>query len=631
MASRHVLGPSLKRSRRSSKSKSTSALQTWALGDMDAAVALVVGGTYSVREAAHRHGVPKSTLSDYVHDARGPRLPSKKKLGRSTILSPAMEQRLSEYLQDRAELHVPMTLEQFADKVAEFGRAHGVAWLTPGSKPSRKWLRGFRERHAEISLRVAQRFPLHRVLRSATLIDWLTMYKRWADDTPGLSSEYIYNMDEIIFSGDGRVVRVLARTGMSSLQMLDPDRPTHITVIVCGNARGDFLPPLFVLKGGMSEIARELAAEEEVDSFNGLIVSTPSGWVDGQCYTSWVTDVFIPYARPSGGYPVTLILDNLAVHHNEDAQIRLAEAGVTVITLPPRTTHKLQPLDVAVFAQLKSKYGKWRQVSATERQEIRPTSLLERIKAISLIVQDAQLRTSMRRGFRKTGLWPPDPTKLVPSAATKRALARAHAAKASDVLGIPKLKQRPARNTRLPKLEHVIETPGQVKQRYRDHKLAQIARRCWGPLVRKLRRHSKKLGSKRGVTAGPAAAAAAESETGTQVHCMRALLRYPDNPRMMSQPPWLLVQGPARSTRKRRLADISGTCSGDATQARSAPAQCHTGTKIRESWAQAVRLVHTVSELIVLTASSRPTPRSSSTQIATHLQSVGVSALQRNR
>lgn len=58
---------------------------------------------------------------------------------------------------------------------------------------------------------------------------------------------------------------------------------------------------------------------------------------------------FIKYTQSSIDNPNVLIYDNHESHLSIDT-LNLAKAnGVTVITFPPHSTNKLQPLDVGVY------------------------------------------------------------------------------------------------------------------------------------------------------------------------------------------------------------------------------------------------------------------------------------------
>lgn len=63
---------------------------------------------------------------------------------------------------------------------------------------------------------------------------------------------------------------------------------------------------------------------------------------------------FVKYAKPSKNERHVIILDG---HHSDKtlAAVEYArENGIELITLPPHSTHKMQPLDLTFFRGLKS-------------------------------------------------------------------------------------------------------------------------------------------------------------------------------------------------------------------------------------------------------------------------------------
>jgi hypothetical protein len=54
---------------------------------------------------------------------------------------------------------------------------------------------------------------------------------------------------------------------------------------------------------------------------------------------------FIKYTPPSPDDPVLLILDGHNNHKSLEAIMEAKQAGIHLLSIPPHTSHKLQPLD----------------------------------------------------------------------------------------------------------------------------------------------------------------------------------------------------------------------------------------------------------------------------------------------
>lgn len=62
--------------------------------------------------------------------------------------------------------------------------------------------------------------------------------------------------------------------------------------------------------------------------------------------------------KPSKNEPVLLLLDNHSSHISLSIFDYCKEHGIILLTIPPHTSHKLQPLDVSFYGPLKSAFNK---------------------------------------------------------------------------------------------------------------------------------------------------------------------------------------------------------------------------------------------------------------------------------
>ena len=107
------------------------------------------------------------------------------------------------------------------------------------------------------------------------------------------------------------------------------------------------LPLLCVFKG---KYVMENWIDQDVASQTAVSVSS-RGWMETTLFFNWFRDVFLPNTGEER--PVLLIYDGHTTHISTQL-IRLAQQNqVTIMKLPPHTTHLLQPLVVAVFKSLK--------------------------------------------------------------------------------------------------------------------------------------------------------------------------------------------------------------------------------------------------------------------------------------
>lgn len=81
-----------------------------------------------------------------------------------------------------------------------------------------------------------------------------------------------------------------------------------------------------------------------------------SGWMTCDNFVK-VINHFIKHSRHSKDFPLILILDNHDSHISFESLELCKKNNIHVITLPPHTSSKTQPLDRSVFGPMKSVYN----------------------------------------------------------------------------------------------------------------------------------------------------------------------------------------------------------------------------------------------------------------------------------
>lgn len=90
------------------------------------------------------------------------------------------------------------------------------------------------------------------------------------------------------------------------------------------------------------------------------VALSEKGWTSDYIGLQWFEKLFVPQAKEKNitEKPILLIYDG----HHSHASIELCkaavEANIKLFTLPPHTSHRLQPLDVGVFGPLQRAWQK---------------------------------------------------------------------------------------------------------------------------------------------------------------------------------------------------------------------------------------------------------------------------------
>ena len=203
-------------------------------------------------------------------------------------------------------------------------------------------------------------------------------------------------------------------------QVTSAERGQLVTGVCCVNFSGAHIPPTFIWP---RKTDRNTEAYMRGTPTNLLGLVHESGWMTAQSFEVWMGH-FIKHAKPSKDDPVLLLLDNHNSHLSYKAIAEAKNAGVVMLTFPPHTTHRLQPLDVSVYGPHQTYYN----AACNEWQVSNPGKTIG-MYDIGELAGKAFIRAltpeNIINGFRKTGIFPIDENvfsdaDFLPSAVTDR-------------------------------------------------------------------------------------------------------------------------------------------------------------------------------------------------------------------
>ena len=117
------------------------------------------------------------------------------------------------------------------------------------------------------------------------------------------------------------------------------------------NAAGICLPPMIIFpRKRMVESLMNGAPPQSVGC------ASSSGWIDAELFLKWLNH-FAIVTNASSNAPQIIILDGHHSHKTLEAVVFARAHGICLLTLPPKSTHKMQPLDTAYFKSFKSAYN----------------------------------------------------------------------------------------------------------------------------------------------------------------------------------------------------------------------------------------------------------------------------------
>lgn len=331
---------------------------------MKEAVKRVVEKNESIRQVSKENEIPFTTLQRYVQKYKNS-LEEERSQIRFTpnyavnkVFPLEMEELLKEYLVKASKMHHGLTRKDTKKLAYQLAVKNNLKIPDNWHKmeqASDDWLSGFRSRFPTLSLRKPEATSLAR----ATACNPTTV----AEFFDNLSSVYskfescitpdrIYNLDESGLTTVHTPPNVICAKGIKQVgQVTSGERGVTITIVGIINAIGNAVPPYLIFPR-VNFRAHMLLGTPPGTSGN----ASKSGWINGDIFVD-VLEHLKKHTKCSADSPVVLIMDNHESHITINSLEFSKANGIILVTLPPHTSNKLQPLDKSIFFSLKSNYN----------------------------------------------------------------------------------------------------------------------------------------------------------------------------------------------------------------------------------------------------------------------------------
>lgn len=207
-------------------------------------------------------------------------------------------------------------------------------------------------------------------------------------------------MDETGLQLNNKPGKVVAARGARDVHTITlKEKGETISVVVCCNAEGNFIPPYCIFKG----INKKSEFEDGMPPGSKVVMSPKTAYINSGIFFDWLKTHFLP-RKPPG--KVLLIIDGHASHLNNPETLTFALSNdIEFLCLPNHCTHYLQPLDRAVFKSLKLFFYQ----AASNWMKTKDRPAISRLSFGALLneswIQSATVRNAIS-AFKATGIYP---------------------------------------------------------------------------------------------------------------------------------------------------------------------------------------------------------------------------------
>lgn len=363
-----------------------------------------VGAGMSKKLAAVTYQVPRTTLIRKVLGKNSGAV------GRPRVLSAEEEHNISDTLGVVANWGFPLTRLDVRTVIAKYLDKQGkTIKIFKNNTPGEDFLDAFIQRN-RLSIRLASNIKRSRAsVDREDILNFFTNINEALNDADDFN---IYNYDETNVTDDPGAKKVVVPRNTKRVERVQNHSRTSISIMVCGNAKGDLLPPMVVYKSG-----NLYENWTEGGPPGTKYASSPSGWFDMNLFEMWFFKILLPHIMETRKPGATTIVvgDNLASHFSPAVIKSCKENAIYITPFPANATHLMQPLDVAVFGPMKKC---WRKILDNWRKESRYPGNLPKEQFPNLLSRlwnsmSESVSQNLISGFRATGLYPPDPNEVL--------------------------------------------------------------------------------------------------------------------------------------------------------------------------------------------------------------------------
>ncbi|KAK4310487.1 hypothetical protein Pmani_017953 [Petrolisthes manimaculis] len=361
----------------------------------------------SHKEAAEKFGVKKTTLVDAFNRSKKESngvtyvpVPGKVNM----VFTPEQEGLIVKYTIQAAQMFYGLPRIEVRRMVYNYAHACKSKSIPEAWERNRMattdWYYSFMERHPDLVLKAPEGMSIARIV-AFNKVNVETFFKAYtlALEKYQFTPDRIFNLDESSLSTVMKPCKVVCARGKPVATQVTRERGETMTFVGIISAAGQAVPPVFIIPR-----ARWNPTFMRNTSFGSKGILHPSGWMNGDCFVQTLQHLH-ERSGSSDENKILLIMDNAECHMNINVVEFAIRHGIVIVTLPPHTTDKLQPLDVSVFGPFKT----FLRALLNDHALMHPNEHIT-VHQLPEFACDAWTKAAnpvnILSGYRATGIWP---------------------------------------------------------------------------------------------------------------------------------------------------------------------------------------------------------------------------------
>lgn len=374
--------------------------QKYSPEDLENALSAVKEGRLSQKGASRVYNVPRATLILKLKGWKSRKTTSVDcKLGRPVELGEEVEQKLADHIKTMSRWGFGLTRKEIITLVATYVQKNHIKNRFKAGIPGKDWFSAFSHRHRLSCKKPSKRQIIRSEQTKPEIIygffDLLenTVTKLNLVQKPHL----IFNIDETSVCHDPVNTKVVSEKNKSVFRHTAGTGRTNTSILHAISADGNKLPPFIIHK---AKHLWDVWMSPRAYPGTGYAVSD-NGWMTSSVFLNWFQHHFLKHCPDER--PIVIIMDGHTSHISIDVINLAKENSITLLKLPPHTTHILQPLDSMCFSTYKKYWDE--ELVRWQRENYGRSITKAEIAELTGIVWEKIPEITIKKGFRVTGIY----------------------------------------------------------------------------------------------------------------------------------------------------------------------------------------------------------------------------------
>jgi len=189
-----------------------------------------------------------------------------------------------------------------------------------------------------VAFNVANKDRFFAIYKNELETEQFTAARTWRVDETGITSVHVPK-------------KIMAKRGVKQVGKITSGEK-GVTTVCAFSAGGSYIPPMLIFK--WKRMADLLLRGSPPGTIGAC---SDNGWITSELFLKWLQH-FVQHAKSWVNERVILLLDGHASHKTLEAVNFARSHGNVMISFPPHSTHRMQPLDRTFFGPFKTQYNK---------------------------------------------------------------------------------------------------------------------------------------------------------------------------------------------------------------------------------------------------------------------------------